>query len=192
MDTRDNQFQDALNELYMSLTKVMRLAGCDMNAEQQLQYVVSALSGFTQNGTISMTKSVSPPLTLVEEVENVSSSATTQQSLQQFSIRETKYAQSPDQRNSDDKWAFKNRELEENSDDNLYYTVGIIDDKEAVFELNENAIQELNDKPWIAPNGVVLQSGSSIHERFDCIQKGKLERDGKYWVVLEPCKIEWQ
>ncbi len=189
MDTKDERFQEALNELYVSLMKVMRLAGSDMNTEQQLQYVVSTLSGFTQNGTISITKSVSPSPTLVEEVENISGSATKQHSVQQFSIRETKYAQLPQQIGLN--WAFRNKRLEDNCEDNLYYTLGIINDKEAVFELNENAIPELSDKP-IAPDSVVIQSGSSNHERFVCIQKGKLEFDGKYWVVLEPCKIVWQ
>lgn len=193
MDTNDAIFQQALDELYVSLIKVMRLARGRLSTEQQLQYVISSLGDLAREipggiaGPVPNDNSVIiNPVKPVNPVESQPPVDIAQE------VREYKYATMPEMRDSDGAWGFRNKYLEAD-DETHYYKVGFINDEVAEFELKPGkaTVDALTDNPQIAPEEMVKATGSANHTIIDIIQKGRLVRDGKFWIVKQPCEIRW-
>ena len=195
MDTNDAIFQQALDELYVSLIKVMRLARGRLSTEQQLQYVISSLGDLAREipGGNSGPIHVENPVVVNSVVVNPVKPDIPQPSVDiTQEAREYKYATMPEMRDADGAWGFRNKYLEAD-DDTHYYKVSIINDEIAEFELKPGkaTVDALADNPLIAPKEMVIITGSSNHTIIDIIQKGRLVRDGKFWIVSQPCKIKW-
>ena len=196
MDTRDPIFQEALDELYLCLMKVFRLAGRDTNQEQQLQHVIAALGKLTQGSATAVRQTAMPtdyvtqqqsrPVATVPPVEAHSSHTAPVDPV----FMETRYATAPEQRDSDGQWGFRNKYLDNDDDDTHYYKILIIDENSAHYELKASAASACENDPQIAPEEVV--TGSALkHDSVQVLSCGTLVRDGKFWIVQTPCRVKW-
>lgn len=177
MDTNEQIFQQALDDLYLSVMRVITLARGSMTAEQKLQYVMSALSGLPTNRDDD---------TLDPKPDPEPKVATTWQ--------EKLYANRAESRDSDDAWGFRNKYLDKNDNKNMNFCLYIINDDQAEYELKitDSTVDDLLNDPGILAKQVVEQKGNlslAPGKQITVTDRGRLRRDGKYWIVEKKCEI---
>jgi len=189
MNTNEQIFQQALDDMYLSMMRVITLARGSMTAEQKLQFVMSALSGLTQGTPASPTSedgstpAVQPALT---QPTAAPTAATT--------CHEIRYATMAEQRDSDDAWGFRNKYVQHEDGEDKNFCLYIIDDGQAEYELKitKSTAENLLNDPGIAANQVVKAEGIPAPDKHITVkERGRLIRDGKFWIVEKKCLVSW-
>ena len=185
MDTNEQIFQQALDDLYRSVMRVMTLARGSMTEEQKLQYIMSALSGFTQDPPIIDTGGGggTPPPPPPPPPPPVAPT------------KKTLYANRAESRDSDDAWGFRNKYLDDKDGNDMNFCLYIINDDQAEYELKitDSTVDALFNDPGIAADQVVKSEGvdPAPGKHIMVKERGCLRRDGKYWIVEKKCVVTW-
>lgn len=192
MDTQNTQFQEVLNELYVALMKVMRLANPNgVTDEMKLQQIIASLSALS-GSSCSSTATV-PIVANGNTTEQVAISSQPKESIASVEIRETKYAQGPELREADNLYGFRNKDLDSEDNEQLCFKILIINDDNALFEMktDDAVMNNINNDSTLTPKEVIDLTGTPANGmKVHNTGRGILEKNGKFWMVKTPCKVE--
>lgn len=190
MDTNSIEFKEALNELVMAVSKVLRLANGGLTAEQQMQQVAVALNSLLATTGTAFTVSAAEPTRMVgtDKTENTilrPDQAAVQAPTSDHVALATLYAEKVIIRDTDGEPGFRIRNLTSTKDESTsVIEIHTYSDSEADFVVLPTFKRADADDRAIASSG----DGS----RPALIAPGTLRLDGKYWMVISPCKVDWK
>lgn len=189
MDTKNKEFQEALNELFNAVVKVMRLAGagCYSDAVKN-KFVLTKLTEF-----IASLEQSSPCIENKEDNFNKCQEPLENTAGSNVTLVGTRYATAPEE---DEDGVFFRRTVEmKTEDDSRYYTINIYSDGTCTFEMKDDVkgqkLQTLVDnKDTLLNSKVVIYSGTpNSNSKIETISVGKAEKRGKSYIILSPLKI---
>lgn len=186
-----------LNDMYLIAIK-SKLQRNSISTDEKLKIVLEELKSLSENVIVNTNGDNGVPLET--EPHTVSASETIanvdpkedivqKKDVSELEITEKKFAQSPEEE------GFLNRDLE-TSDDGQYYVIEFtIDPRVAYFSLmgGNRISRELLQTPQFAPIFAVEFENSPGNDQsnLSIVKKGILNRDGRYWKIVERCKAKW-
>lgn len=186
-----------LNDMYLIAIK-SKLQRNSISTNEKLKIVLEELKSLSENVIVNTNGDNSVPLKTEPHTGSASETSTNvapkedmvqKKDVPEFEITEKKFAQSPEEE------GFLNRDLE-TSDDGQYYVIEFtIDPKVAYFSLmgGNRISRELLQTPQFAPNFAVEFENSPGNDQsnLSIVKKGTLNREGRYWKIVERCKAKW-
>lgn len=188
--------ENIIDEMYMLAVKNKLQRGA-ISLEEKVNYIVLELKSIGTGDSIPVGNigvqipniDTSTATDVNNKVTETSSTLAASTSISTPKVElEVKYAQNPDDA------GFNNRDMEF-SPDSCFYKIEISKGTpEAKFCLltEDRVVEEYKLSPGIAPeNVVVFENNSSEGTQLRVVAKGLLEKRGRYWEIIEPCRMKW-
>lgn len=202
MDTNNFEFQQALEELYAAVLKLMRLCGKDiltddMKCKELTARMTALMAEYTQYTSDIQNCQSEKPASM-----NLSDNPIQPQQVQPVTSSNkvfvgNRFAVKAEEDGGE--YLFRRtRDRIEDSDTDRYFILHIYSDNTGEFEMTDDIVgeklQSLSDnKDFLLVNDVVKYSGSITATcRIVTKDKGQIIKKGKSWLITKPLEIEFK
>lgn len=202
MDTNNFEFQQALEELYAAVLKLMRLCGKDvltddMKCKELTARMTALMAEYTQYTSGIQNCQSEKPASM-----NLSDNPIQPQQVQPVTSSNkvfvgNRFAVKAEEGGGE--YLFRRtRDRIEDSDTDRYFILHIYSDNTGEFEMTDDIVgeklQSLSDnKDFLLVNDVVKYSGSITATcRIVTKDKGQIIKKGKSWLITKPLEIEFK
>lgn len=182
-----------LNDMYIIAVK-SKLQRNAISTEEKLRVILEELNSESSQMVVGRRETNSLLVNSEQNNETIQETFTVEHKVPvvdmvNLEIINTKYAQCPDEE------GFLNRDLE-TSDDAQYYVIEMTSNPQiAYYSLitNSRTSRELTQTPQFAPNFAVdfENNYNKDQEHLSMVKKGVLQKDGRFWKIVERCKAKW-
>lgn len=182
-----------LNDMYIIAVKSKLLRNV-ISTEEKLRVILEELNSESSQVVVSSRDTNSTPVDSEQSKEFIQETFKVEHKApivakDNLEVINIKYAQCPDEE------GFLNRDLE-TSDDAQYYVIEMTSNPQiAYYSLitNRRTSRELMQTPQFAPNFAVdfENNYNKDQENLSMVKKGVLQKDGRFWKIVERCKAKW-
>lgn len=204
MDTNNNEYQQALMELYAAVLKVLRLSGTSVFTEKEkhdemlanvLALIKSCGYSSSTNGSFSASDYLQKE-TKNEPYKQQTSPAGTPVSLVKNMIGKRYATMAED---DGDGYRFcRTKDRVEEGENNRFFVLTIYDDGTGTFEMTDDIVGEkrqmlLDSQSTLLASGVVKSTGT-ITGTCSIVTRtvGEVVKNGKSWHIVKPLEIEFK
>ena len=208
MDTNNNEYQQALMELYAAVLKVLRLSGTSVFTEKEkhdemLANVLALINSCGYSSSTNSSFSASDYLqkeTKPEPYKQQPSPAGTPANQPVLLVKNMigkRYATMAE--DDEDGYRFcRSKDRVEEGDNNRFFVLTIYDDGTGTFEMTDDIVGEkrqmlLDSQSTLLASGVVKSTGT-ISGTCSIVTRtvGEVVKNGKSWHIVKPLEIEFK